>query len=271
MIPVSVVVMTKDEEANIVKCLDSLRGFDQVLVVDSRSSDATATLAAQWGAEVHEFVWDGRYPKKKQWCLDNLPFRNGWVLYVDADEELTEELRAEIARLDLSAARSEAGFFVGYDYVFAGRPLRHGLRVFKLVLLDRARARFPEVDDLDVENMWEVEGHYQPILDGPVGRLSARMLHRDHSSLFHYFDRHNRYSDWEAHARGRDPAQGTQLRRRLLLQRLFERTPGRPLAIFLYSYVVQRGFLDGRAGFDFALSRAFYYWQVGLKRRAQRA
>ena len=81
-----------------------------------------------------------------------------------------------------------AGYFVGYDYVFLGRRLRHGLRVYKLVLFDRRRAQYVERDDLDVENMWEVEGHYQPRIDGPIGTLQARMLHRDEAGLYHYFD-----------------------------------------------------------------------------------
>ena len=112
--------------------------------------------------------------------------------------------------------------------------------------------------------------HYQPTIDGPVGTLRGRMIHRDHADLYHYFARHNRYSDWEAALRsrggiGRDDE--TQTVRRSRLKRAFAKMPFRPLGIFVYSYVLAGGFLDGRAGFNYAVSRGFYYWQIGLKLR----
>ena len=268
-VPVSVIVMTKDEEANIAKCLRSVRGFDEVFVVDSGSRDRTCAIAGEMGATVVPFHWNGRYPKKKQWCLDELPFRHDWVLYVDADEEVTPQLTAEIGRI-LAGEPRHAGHFVGYDYVFLGRVLRHGHRVYKLVLLNRHKARFPERDDLDVANMWEVEGHYQPQVEGRTGVLRARMRHDDHATLFHYFDRHNRYSDWEAALRARgtllnqEEAQPTGRR---ALKAIFARLPVKGLVAFLHSFVWKAGFLDGRAGFHYAVARAFYYWQIGIKSR----
>lgn len=259
--------MTKNEEMNLPKCLDSVSRFDEIFVVDSQSDDRTEEIARGAGAHFVEFVWDGRYPKKKQWCLENLPFRHSWVLFLDADEEVTAPLMSEIAVM-AAAGFDKAGYFVGYDYIFLGRRLRHGLRIYKLVLFDRERAVYLEHDDLDVENMWEVEGHYQPRIDGPVGALRQRMLHDDHEDLFHYFDRHNRYSDWEAAYRTRngvDSDAETQIGRRPSLKHAFAKMPFRPLGIFLYSYVVAGGVLDGRAGFHYAMSRSFYYWQIGLK------
>lgn len=261
--------MTKNEEANLPKCLKSVERFDEVFVVDSQSDDRTQNIARSAGANVVEFVWNGRYPKKKQWCLDNLPFRHDFVLYLDTDEEVTPALADEIAER-AGVGFDMAGYFVGYDYVFLGRQLGHGLRVFKLVLFDWRRARYVERDDLDVEHMWEVEGHYQPMIDGAVGTFRERMVHRDHADLYHYFARHNRYSDWEAAVRSRGAigrGEETQIARRSRLKRAFARMPFRPLGIFLYSYVLTGGFLDGRAGFHYAVSRGFYYWQIGLKMR----
>lgn len=268
-VPASVIVMTKDEEANIVKCLRSVREFDEIFVVDSGSRDRTCAIATEMGATVVDFRWNGRYPKKKQWCLDELPFHHDWVLYVDADEEVTPGLTKEIGRV-LAGPPRHAGYFVGYDYVFLGRVLRHGHRVYKLVLLNRHKARFPERDDLDVANMWEVEGHYQPQVEGSTAVLRGRMRHDDHATLYHYFDRHNRYSDWEAALRSR----GTLLREteaqptgRRALKAIFARMPVKGLVAFVHSFVLRGGFLDGRAGFHYAVARAFYYWQIGIKSR----
>ena len=95
--PVSVIVPVKNEAENLRRCLPALAWADEVFVVDSQSTDETAEVAAELGANVVQFHFNGTYPKKKNWALDNLPFRNEWVLIVDADEVVVPELAAEIA------------------------------------------------------------------------------------------------------------------------------------------------------------------------------
>ena len=226
-IPVSVVVMTKNEAKNIGDCLARLADFSEVFVVDSGSDDGTVDIALAHGAHPVSFTWDGRYPKKKQWCLENLPFSHSYVLYVDADERMRPDLAREIRR---AVDRSEhAGWFIGLDYVWLGRVLRHGTTMYKLALFDRRRARFVEWNDLDASRMWEVEGHYQPVIDGPTTTLKCRLLHDDHDRLYDWFERHNRYSDWEAVVRVADaaPNEGeTQPIWRRMAKRLFARLRG---------------------------------------------
>ena len=268
-IPVSVIVMTKNEEPNIRACLAPLMRFAELFVVDSNSTDATAVIAAEMGARVVPFIWNGLYPKKKQWCLDNLPFHCDWVLYVDADEQFSPQLVDEIAELMRSYPKA-MGYFLRFDNSFLGRRLRHGLENFKLVMFNRHRGRFLDYKDLDVATMWEVEGHYQPVVDGEIAVLRNRALHADFRGLHQYFERLNRYSDWEAviRSKGYITAAGeSQLGSRARLKRIFHHMPARSLAMFLYSYVYKRGFLDGRAGLAFATARFFYYWQVGMKMR----
>lgn len=286
-IPVSVVVMTHNEAANLPFCLPSLDRFAECFVVDSGSGDGTPDIALSHGAELVPFRWNGRYPKKKQWCLDTLPFAHDWVLFVDADERPTAELVEEIARLMADPATDgprHAAYWIDGRPVVCGRPLRFGCWNRKLALLDRRRVRFPEQPDLDVASMWEVEGHYQPQVAGTTGRLRHPMDHDDAKPLSAWFDRHNRYSDWEAALRsdGRmerlidgepdaDSAVSPCLRSlagRRAQKRLFQRLPGRPLWAFLHAYVLRLGMLDGAAGLDHALARAFYYWQVGFKMRS---
>ncbi|MDQ2140475.1 glycosyltransferase family 2 protein [Alcaligenaceae bacterium B3P038] len=267
-IPVSVVVMTKNEERNIAKCLQGLQDFDEIFVIDSHSTDATCSIATSMGAKVVNFAWNGQYPKKKQWCLEQLPFSHRVVLYVDADEEMTPELADDIRRAVPQFDGKVAGAFVAFDYVFCGKKLNHGHRVFKLVLLDRERSRFLDYDDLDVANMWEVEGHYQPTVDGSTIALNGRMVHNDHDSLYHYFDKHNRYSDWEAKLRVKgllnDPREAN-VGMRSIMKKVFQALPFKGPTAFVHSYLFKLGFLDGKAGFDFAVARGLYYWQIGLK------
>lgn len=272
-VPVSVVVMTRNEAANLPLCLPALAPFAEVFVVDSDSTDGTVAIARAHAAVVVPFRWNGAYPKKKQWCLDRLPFAHDWVFFVDADERPTPALVREVAAL-MAAGPRAAGYYVDGQPVFLGRRLRFGAWNRKLALLDRRRARFAEVDDLDVAAMWEVEGHYQPIIDGPVHRLRHPLLHDDRKPLSAWFDRHNRYSDWEAAlaADGRRADLDRQDRgHRCWLKRGLAAVPLRPLAVFLHAYVWRLGMLDGAAGLHHAVSRAFYHWQIAVKRRAAAA
>jgi glycosyltransferase involved in cell wall biosynthesis len=270
-IPVSVVVMTLNEAVNLPHCLAGLGDFAEVFVVDSPGSDGTRDIAAAWGARVVPFVWNGRLPKKKQWCLDNLPFACDWALFVDADEIVTPELAGEIARLSADGAWGGlAGCYIDALPVFMGRILRHGWGNRKLALFDRRRTRFPDVDDLDVAGMWEVEGHFQPAVDGPTGRLRAAMLHDDRKPLSAWFIRHARYAEWEAKlgADGRlDRLDAAEPTLRRWAKRLYRRLPLRPLSVFVIAYALRGGFLDGAAGFSHAVARAFYCWQAAAMRR----
>ncbi|MBI5450835.1 MAG: glycosyltransferase family 2 protein [Gammaproteobacteria bacterium] len=267
-IPVSVIIMTKNEQRNIAKCLRSVSDFAEVFVVDSNSSDDTCKIAEATGASVVNFTWNGKYPKKKQWCLENLPFSYDWVLYLDADEELYPGLVDEI-RARLIPAPAETGFFVSYDYAFLGKTLKHGHRIYKLVLFNRHQGRFLDYDDLDVANMWEVEGHYQPKLAGKAGVLKNRMLHNDQDPLYHFINKLNKYSDWEAALRIkgtlRHGEQAALSPLRLLMQRVGDRLPCRGAAMFCYSYILKLGILDGKAGLYYALVLAYYHSFINMK------
>lgn len=264
-IPVSVIIMTKNEERVLPHTLASVAEFDQVFVVDSHSDDATHRIADEAGAEVVLFTWDGRYPKKKEWCLLNLPFKNDWVLYLDADELVTPELAAELLALFERGEPQHAAYDVELDYWFLGRKLRHGHKVTKRVLARQDRMTWPHVNDLDVATMWEVEGHYQPVIDGTIGRLRGTLEHNDRDPLFDYFARHNRYSDWEAHLLTHRGVASSVQDARSRRGRRYARVPFKPMAFFVYAYVARLGFLDGRAGFHYATAHAFYFWQILLK------
>ena len=265
-IPVSVIVMTRNEAANIAACLACLGDFDQVVVVDSASEDGTEAIARDAGAELVSFLWDGHYPKKKQWSLQWPGLRHDWVLLVDADERVSPALAAEIRGL-MRRPRPEGAFFLSSRPVWLGRALRHGCPYRKIALMHRGRAHFPVCDDLHVATMWEVEGHYQPLVQGPVGRLRHPLLHDDGKPPFAWLERHNRYSDWEAVLGMANPARlaGERGMRRWA-KHMVRVLPFRPALAFLHSYLLCLGFLDGRAGLHHAVARGFYYWQIGFKR-----
>ena len=262
MIPVSVLVMTKEETPRLAVCLAAVRrDFAEVVVVDSMSGDGTADLARSYGARVEHFSWNGQYPKKRQWPLDHLDLAHDWIFFVDVDEIVTPDLIAEIAGLFAKGPPERAGYFVHGRYVIDGRVLRHGLVNNKLALFDRRRVAFPVVDDLGLPGMGEIEGHYQPVPRMPgarLGQLDAPLWHRAYEGG-NWLARHRRYAAWEAgmNARGawpRDPSAWRQA-----LKTLFRAMPGRGAAAFLHSFVLKSGWRDGRRGFRLARDRWRYY------------
>lgn len=267
--PVTAIISTKNEELAIAACIQGLNRFDEVLVVDSASDDRTKKLAESLGATVHNFEWNGRYPKKKQWILDNVPRRHDWVLWVDADERPEAKLVDSIAAL-VREPRGVVAADLRLEYWFAGRKLRFGHVVTKRALMDARYVHFPEVDDLTAPGMGELEGHYQPVAAGEVTSLPGLLVHQDPDPVSSWIDRHNKYSDWEAYLRvtGTDSA---VRRHRSRGGRLFNALPFQPLLFFVWCYLVRQGFRDGRAGLDYALGLAFYYWQIDLKAREMRS
>jgi glycosyltransferase involved in cell wall biosynthesis len=265
-LPVSVIVLTKNEEAGIALTLSKLRDFEEVIVVDSHSTDSTVEIARSRGARIVEFTWNGEYPKKKQWSLDNAGALNKWVLLLDADEYPSPELVDEISALHLGS-EGVAAYNIPLAYRFGGRILRFGHRVTKRSLLDIDRVRFPNVNDLAAPGIREVEGHYQPQSSARIATLRSRIVHDDRDPISTWFSRHNRYSDWEAHLRMDRTARSDIASKRSTMGSLFDRVPAKPLAFFVYSYLARGGVFDGRAGFDYAFALSAYYWQIGVKYR----
>lgn len=263
MLKVSALVTTLNEADNLVRCLGALKDFDEIIVIDSGSLDGTCDIARRFGARVESFAWNGQYPKKRQWCLDNLEMKNEWIFFVDGDEEVTPALIAEIKALDFSVV----GYFVKGQYMWRGRALKHGLRNNKLVLFNRYKIEFPLIDDLNIEGMGEMEGHYQPVLKPvfqgeKIGRLQNPMIHFAYENAAQWQARHDRYARWEAQMIMRQayPKDPSYLRE--IMKNIFRKAPARGVVAFVHSYILKLGFLDGVAGYQFAMSRMEYYNKV---------
>ena len=267
-LPISVVIATKNNVSSLANTLEHLRDFDDVTVVDSASTDGTIEIALEHGARVVQFEWNGKYPKKKQWSISQAGAKHPWVLILDADEypepALVAELKALVPELQM---QTFAAYDITLKYRFAGKFLSHGHKVVKRSLLDPQRAAFPEVDDLWNPGTFEIEGHYQPQTEGKIGRVKGNICHDDRDPVTSWFRRHNNYSDWEAHLRTQPAAREELASKRTQQGQLWDKVPFKPLVFFVYSYIARGGFLDGRAGFDYALGLSMYYWQIGVKVR----
>lgn len=137
----------------------------------------------------------------------------------------------------------------------------------------RNLSHFPEVGDLDAPGITEVEGHYQPQVAGPVGRLTKTLIHDDPDPLADWVARHNRYAAWEAYLRGHPQIRNSVRGHRSRGGRIFDSLPFKSLTFFVYSYIIRLGFLDGAAGLAYAQHLAWYYWLIEqqVKDRAERS
>jgi glycosyltransferase involved in cell wall biosynthesis len=261
---VSVLVPVKNEAENLRRCLPALAWADEVFVVDSHSTDDTARVVAEHGAELVPFDFNGTFPKKKNWALENLPFRNDWVLIVDADEVVPPELAEEVARR--TAADEADGFYLNMRYYFLGRRIRHcgyaecwNMRLFK-----HALGRYERMPAAPGSAAGDNEAHEHVELRGRAARLAHELDHYAYPTISAWVAKHDRYAGWEAEQYERflrEPvplAIGAGKRFKRRLKKLYLRLPCRPLIRFVYSYVFRLGFLDGMPGLIFCTLLAFY-------------
>jgi glycosyltransferase involved in cell wall biosynthesis len=261
---VSVIVPVKNEAENLRRCLSALSWADEVFVVDSQSTDETARVAAEHGASVVQFQFNGTFPKKKNWSLDNIPFRNEWVLIVDADEVVVPELAEEIARR--TSSDEADGYYLNMKYFFLGRRIKHcgyaeawNLRLFKHRL-----GRYERMPMDPGTKTGDNEAHEHVELKGRALRLKHELDHHAYPTIAVWVEKHNRYAVWEAamferFLREPIPASiGRGKRFKRLLKKVYLRLPMRPLVRFLYAYLLRLGILDGRPGLVFCSLLAFY-------------
>jgi glycosyltransferase involved in cell wall biosynthesis len=276
-VPVSVLIPAKNEEDNLPACLESVARASEVFVVDSQSSDRTVEVAEAYGASVVQFHFNGRWPKKKNWALDNLPFHNEWVLIVDCDERITPELWDEIS--EVIQDENYVGWYLNRRVFFLGKWIRHGGKYpdWNLRLFRHKLGRYENLHTEGIRNTGDNEVHEHVILDGQVGYLKHDMLHIDFRDLYHWLARHNRYSNWEARVyynllTGMDDGGtiggnlfGDPVQRKRFLKKIWVRLPFKPFLRFLLFYVFRLGFLDGRAGYIYARLLSQYEYQIGVK------
>lgn len=266
---ISALILTKDEEMNLPGCLASLKWCDDVHVYDSYSSDATSAIARSAGATVTQRAFDD-WSTHQNWGLTNLPFKYPWVLYVDADEQVSPSLASSAI-----AAVGRRELYVAYRVrrrdIFQGKWLKHTQStLFYTRLFRPEKLRYKRLVNP------------VSIADGPVGQLDGHLEHRPFSKgIANWVERHNAYSTLEAReivsnksgallsenlfSMARALASQDAAKRRFHQKELFYKLPARPFVKFFLLYAVKRGFLDGGPGFTYAVLQAFYEYMIVLK------
>jgi glycosyltransferase involved in cell wall biosynthesis len=264
-IPCTVVVPTLNEERNLPRCLASASNFAQVVVVDSGSRDDSVAIASEYGAVILRFSWDGGFPKKRNWVLQTFAFVTDWVLFLDADEEITPAF--ERAFSEKITGGGFEGIWLRYDNFFQGKKLKFGLPQKKLAAFKVGKGVYERIEEKRWSSL-DMEVHEHPIITGRVGDLKEPVLHHDHNGIDRFLRRHNSYADWEVGRyltlRGSSD-NWALLTHRQRMKYLFLHQGWFWFAYFIYTYVIRGGFLDGGVGFHYAFLKGVYFHQIYLK------
>lgn len=238
---ISAVVLTKNEEKNIVDCLETLTWCNEVLVIDDNSEDRTAEISKKMGAKVFTHALENEFSKQRNFGLQQA--QSEWVLFVDADERVTNDLKNEITHLIKERGRGKQlhGYFVKRRDFMWGRELKHGetgsIKLLRLARKDAGR--------------WEGAVHEEWKIKGKTDELKNPLFHYPHQTTAEFLQEINFYTTIRAQELYQ---QGVKVRWHEII--LY------PKAKFIYNYFIKMGFLDGLPGFIFAFLMSFHSFLV---------
>ena len=267
MLDISVIILTYNEEIHIRRCLENVNRFaSKVFVVDCYSTDKTIKIATDLGAEVVEHKWPGNQAAQFNWALDNLPISTQWVLRLDADEYLTEELIDELIKKLHSLPNHVSAVIFPLGRAFLGRILKHGIvneiKMIRLFRFGKARYEFRLMDE------------HLSILEGDTISFTGKFIDDNRNSIKYFIEKHNNYSSREAALLLDAEFQLSKIdtlevnenfckdvqQKRLQKQR-YAKYPlfWRAVGYFVYRYFYKLGILDGKEGFLWDFLQGWWY------------
>jgi glycosyltransferase involved in cell wall biosynthesis len=265
VIPVSIIILTKNEEENLPELASSIPWCDNVHVVDSLSTDGTLARATSLGFQTWSHAFAG-FGSQRNWALENCTLKYPWVLFLDADEKSTPAFAEALERAVTTAPETVAGFYCCWKMIVEEVWLRRcdGFPKWQFRLLRRGRARFADFG----------HGQKEADIEGEIGYLKEPYEHRPLSKGWSdWLDRHNRYATREALERVDLPFHLAEVFsshgpvRNRAIRSFVSRVPGWPLVRFSIPYFLKLGFLEGRVGFTYCLNLAYYEFLIQIKMR----
>ncbi len=266
---VSVAIFILNEEVHLPSCLASLKWCDDIVVVDSFSTDQSAQICASAGVRFVQNKFEG-FGSQRNWALDNVTFKYKWLLVLDADEKVPDGLAKELLEIAARNPKETGAFRVRRRFYMWGKWLRYSSLYPTWVV------RFIHTEKVRYVDRGHAETQ---VVEGLTGDLANDLIDENLKGMDEWFERQNRYSAKEAEYElgaerdsiplnalwGADP-----LRRRALLKRMSWKLPMRPTMYFLYSYVWRRGFMDGYDGFVFCSMKSSFQTMILAKKHGMR-
>jgi glycosyltransferase involved in cell wall biosynthesis len=267
----TIAIPVRNEAANLPGCLAAI-GSDlasRIVIIDSSSTDATVNIAQKAGIEVLNFNWDGQFPKKRNWFLHNHKPPTKWVLFLDADEYLTDSFKQELRTALQDETSHNVGYWLSYSVYFLGKQMKGGYPLRKLALFQVGAGEYERIDEQQWSQL-DMEVHEHPILDGQIGVLHSKIDHQDFRGVSHYVSKHNEYAAWEAARFLKTKTLNSDWTwKQRLKYRLMQSIWIGP-AYFFGSFLLLGGFRDGSRGLAFATLKMAYFTQIYCKVRESR-
>ncbi|MFV5698727.1 glycosyltransferase family 2 protein [Flavobacterium sp. ZT3R17] len=264
---ITIAIPIKNEATLLQGCIDAIgKDFvEKIIILDSGSTDGSLEIAERNNIEVLNFEWNGQFPKKRNWFLQNHTPLTKWVLFLDADEYLSESFKTEVR----NAIENEnvVGFWLTYTRYFLGEKMKGGYPMRKLALFKVGVGEYERIE----ENNWsklDMEIHEHPVLIGKTAVIKSEIDHLDFRGISHYIIKHNEYASWEAERILKTDSNASiaqlwtwkqKIKYKLML------TPFIGPVYFLGSYFLLGGFRDGARGLSFSILKASYFTQVYCK------
>ena len=235
----SVIIITKNEEKNIEECIKTLEGYDEIIVVDDNSSDATAKIAKKLGAQVYEHSLEGDFAAQRNFGLQKA--KGSWILFIDADERMSPQLKYEIHSQINDAMSIYSGFYIRRIDKMWGKTITHG---------ESSQTKFLRLAKKGSGD-WIGMVHERWMVNGKVGMLKHPLMHFPHQTIREFVTEINYYTDLRA---GELNDRKVKVRRRDIF--LF------PLGKFIQNYFFRLGILDGLIGLLQAILMSFHSFLV---------
>jgi uncharacterized protein (DUF362 family) len=263
-LPLSIIILTYNEELNLEDCLKSVQGWaDEIFIVDSFSTDKTLEIAKRYTGKIYQHTFEAQ-SKQFQWGLDTLPISNEWIMRLDSDERLTEDLKKEIQGVLHDPNKDIHGIYLKLRVYFMGRWIRHG-DYYPFILLRIWRKGYGQIESRLMDE--------HIVVDGKTITLRNDFIEENRKDISFWINKHNNYSTREVKQLLSGDSDGTQVsvkgslggnkiqRKRWFKQHVYVKLPLflRAFLYFLYRYFFKLGFLDGKEGLIFHFLQAFWY------------
>jgi glycosyltransferase involved in cell wall biosynthesis len=267
----TIAIPARNEEANLPGCLKAIGQnlARKIVVIDSESSDRTKEIAREFSVELVSFKWNGKYPKKRNWYMQNHIISTSWILFLDADEYMTEDFKTEL-RNKLPDS-DKVGYWLKYSIHYMGKKLKGGYPLKKLSLFRHDAGEYEKIDE-DYWSGLDMEVHEHPVLKGKIGFFRSTIDHQDMRSVKCLNSKHNEYAIWEARRFLKMKNDLSITEKWTWKQRIKYYLMGTVWigpAFFFGSFILLRGFIDGSRGLAFAIFKMSYFNQVYCNIREQ--
>lgn len=264
MLDLTIAIPVKNEGHQIASCLKNIGNnfAKQIDIIDSFSDDNTVEIAKEYGANVFQIKWDGKYPKKRNWYLLNHKPKTKWVLFLDADEILTPDFKNKISQiLDKT---THTGFWLNYSIYMNDYKLKAGYPLKKLALFQTNNGLYEKIEE-DNWSVLDMEIHEHPVVSGTVGIIKEKIEHLVNFDHPNWKIKHKEYAKWEAK---RFIKMNSEVNNKITFSNSQKikysilKTPYSGIIFFIGSFFLMLGFIDGLSGLKYARLKAFYFNHV---------